>query len=192
MANAGIPREWEQQQFLDPRAVLIKFDQVDRQFAHRDDMPEEVRSLRVRSLRPANYLRQAALFAYGMSHTQKKNIEFALLEDRDIDCITRWVDGDTVHYCPVQLKELVPEHVNATAQLESELAKLEKYADAREVVVAMYVNRRVHLDFPITAPTNLRISELWLYGALSPDLRKWMLYGNLLGQAQRYEYEYPS
>jgi hypothetical protein len=191
MAVKRIPREWQAQKFFEPRTVLMKFEQFERQFADRE-MPEEVRSLRVRQLRPAHYLRQAALFCYGMSHTSRLNVEFALLEDRDFDCVTRWKDEDTVHYCPVQLKELVPAHVNAAAEIESELAKLSKYTDASDLVVALYVNRQVHLDFPVSVPAKLSISELWLYGATSPDLKKWMLYGDILGVPTRYEYEYPS
>jgi hypothetical protein len=66
-----------------------------------------------------------------------------LFEDRDIDCVARWIDRDTLHYCAVQLKELVPAHVNAGADIMAELAKLSKYADARDLVVAFYVNREV-------------------------------------------------
>jgi hypothetical protein len=191
MAVDRIPREWQALEYLSPREVLLKFAEAERQFAERD-MPDKVRSLRVRSLRPANYLRQAALFCYGMSHTSRLDVRFALFEDRDTDCVARWLDSDTVHYCPIQLKELVPEHVNASAEIESELGKLTKYTDAREIVVALYINRRVHLDFPIKAPAGLGVSELWVFGATSSDLRRWMLYGNILGNASKYEYEYPS
>jgi len=191
MRERKIPREWQVLKYLEPRNVLLKFDQFEGQIADQD-LPEDVRSLRVRSLRPAHYLRQAALFCYGMSHTSRLRVEFALLEDRDIDCVTRWMDGDTLHYCPVQLKELVPAHVNASVDLVAELGKLSKYADARDLVVAFYVNREVHLSFPMSVPAKIGVSELWFYGATSPDRRQWMLYGDVLGTPTRYEFEYPS
>jgi hypothetical protein len=100
--------------------------------------------------------------------------------------------GDTLHYCAVQLKELVPAHVNARADVVAELAKLSKYVDARDLVVAFYVNREVHLSFPIRVHTKILVSEVWFYGATSPDRRRWMLYGDVLAGPSRYEFEYPS
>jgi hypothetical protein len=191
MSEREIPREWQVLQYRDPRTVLLKFDQFEGQIADQN-LPEDVRSLRVRSLRAAQYLRQAALFCYGMSHTSRLRVEFALFEDRDIDCVTRWMDGDTLHFCAVQLKELVPAHLNASADIVAELAKLSKYADARDLVVAFYVNREVHLSFPMFVPAKIGVSEVWFYGATSPDRRHWMLYGDVLATPTRYEFEYPS
>jgi hypothetical protein len=191
MREGVAPREWQSLEFRDPKTVLLQFDEFERQYADRD-IPEHIRSLRVRRLRPAEYLRQAALFCFGMSHTSRLNVQFALHEDRDIDCITRWMDGDTLHYCPIQLKELVPDHVNASTEFSGEVAKLSKYGDSRNLVVAFYINRTFHLDFPVAVPPGLGISELWLFGATSPDRREWMLYGDVLGTPDRYDYQYPS
>ena len=191
MREKEIPREWQVLQYREPRAILLKFDEFENQILDQD-LPEDVRSLRVRPLRSAHYLRQAALFCYGMSCTSRLNVEFAIFEDKDFDCIARWRDSDTLHYCPIQLKELVPAHVNATANPEIELAKLSKYADAEDLVVAFYVNREVHLEFPLPVPANIAVSELWIYGATSPDRRHWMLYGDVLGTPMRHEFEYPS
>ncbi len=45
------------------------------------------------------------------------------------------------HYAWVQLKEIVPPHINPNATIESELAKLGKYLLLRKMIVAVNVNQ---------------------------------------------------
>src|SRR5215470_2217060 len=132
-----VPRQWNTYKYRNPRDDLVKFGVVEDRVAGQV-MPEEVRTLRVPSLRRTNYLRQAALFTYGMSCATQHAIEFALVEDEDFDFITRWMEDDTVNYRPVQLKELVPEHLNSVT-FEEEMEKLFKYSPG--TTVAVYVNR---------------------------------------------------
>ena len=73
-----------------------------------------------------------------------------------------------------------------------EIAKLTKYADSQDLVVAMFLNRtgRINLD-EIILP-DLNIAELWFFGSMSQDQSKWFLLGNLLGENRYFEFDYPN
>ena len=88
-------------------------------------------------------------------------------------------------------KELAPDDLNPKADLESELAKLKKYASSDDLVVAFHLNRNVRVQFNELRVPVLAIKELSFFGALSPSNEKWLLYGNALGTPQFWTYEYP-
>jgi hypothetical protein len=114
------------------------------------------------------------------------------VEDEDYDALACWIDGDTKHYAPIQLKEIVPEALNPSASLEEELSKLAKYATSRETIVAIHVNRAGRLEFSSLKPPKASVREIWLFGALSRDQRSWFLYGDLMGQPHFHEATYPT
>jgi hypothetical protein len=90
------------------------------------------------------------------------------------------------------LKELVPAHVNPGASVAALLIGLKKYRNSTDLVVAIHVNREMQLNFAEVLVPKLALAAVWLYGAISPDQSKWMLYGDLLDQPASYEIPYPS
>ena len=76
-----------------------------------------------------------------MSQMVGAPVWFAQAEASDYDVIARYDRDNVTHYAPVQLKEFVPERVNATAELQAELNKIAKYTDSAELVVAFHFNR---------------------------------------------------
>lgn len=131
-------------------------------------------------------------FCYLVQASTGKGLAYTVVEDEDYDALACWIDGDTKHYAPIQLKEVVPEALNPTASLESELNKLAKYATSQETVVAVHVNRAGRLEFSSLKPPKAQVKEVWLFGALSPDQRSWFLYGDLMNQPHFYEASYPT
>ena len=184
-------REWQKLKYLDPEPILRGLREIAAtQPLH--ELPYEVRSLRRRDLRPYHEGRQAALFCYGMSQVLGCPVLFAQAENSDYDIVARYVQGDTAHFVPVQLKELVPASVNPAADLQSELDKIAKYGDSRDLVVAFHLNgdRRLEL-WRLRMPTGA-IGGLWFYGAKASDQREWLLIGDLLKvQNQAYEFLHP-
>jgi hypothetical protein len=128
-----------------------------------------------------------------MSCAQGHDVLFALHEDQDFDFVTSWLDGDT-HFCPVQLKELVPETLNKQASIDELLAKLTRYTSSAEVVVAIKMNRVGRFDpFEIRVPSTVSIRGLWMYAAISDDQNKWALWGDFMRPSSvgKFEFDYP-
>lgn len=165
--------------YHDPEYVLRGFLKVDLSLPlHR--LPRAVRELRTRNLREHQFARQAALFTYGLSLALKRSLRFALHEADDHDAVLACRDGQVVEFNPLQLKELVPEHVNQRATFENVLRGLEKYADARDLFVAVYMNRDLKgFNFREIDTSRLRLAGLFLFGSVDPDGRRFLLVGDL-------------
>ncbi|MEM9670449.1 MAG: hypothetical protein AAF950_16125 [Pseudomonadota bacterium] len=126
----------------------------------------------------------AAIFCYLMSIAQQRSILFAPFEDQDFDFVTSWVEGDSRHYCPVQLKEVVPETLNPTHFLEAVIGKLHKYVDSNELTVAIKLNRITRFEpADVVLPTSVELAGLWIFGATKPDQSQWGLWGNFMNNS---------
>lgn len=191
MENRRPPRAWTTYRYFDPREVLLRLGTIEESLIG-VEIDEDVLALRTRGLRPYNERRQAALFLYGMSCLYRLPFEYAPIEDDDFDCVARWTEGDTTHYVPVQLKELPPHDVNPAVSLQTEIEKLAKYVASHDLCVAYYLNREMHLDLTQLNVPKLNIAELWLFGGVSLDNVRWMLWGNLLDSPRSIVFDYPA
>lgn len=185
-------RKWDALPLRDAKADLINLGKLQARMAESHGISPTVANLRERDLRQYLQWRQAALFCYLVQASTGKEMAYTVVEDEDYDALACWIDGDTKHYAPIQLKEIVPQALNSTASLESELDKLAKYATSQETVVAVHVNRAGRLEFSSLKPLKAQVREIWLFGALSPDQRSWFLYGDLMNHPQFYEATYPT
>lgn len=181
-------REFCRQEYYDPEKILRSLRQIelDPQLLRLD---QEVRELRKREYRKHLEGRQAALFCYAIGKLLNISIEFAYQEISDFDCIAKWADHDEVKYAPIQLKEA--HHIVSVSQINCEIAKLVKYPDSKNTVVAMWVNGSFHGDLSQIEVPQLNLGELWLYGSLSPFQDKWFLFGDLLISSTLFEWQYP-
>ena len=127
-----------------------------------------------------------------MSSLINRPVAYAPVESEDFDCVARWVDGDTAHYTPIQLKEIPPDDLNSQASLEREIEKLAKYVAGSDLCVAFYLNRRLHIEPSQVSVPKLNIAELWLFGATAPDRSRWTLWGNFLDSPRSHEFTYPA
>lgn len=180
-------------QWVDPKRVLVDLRRIEQRLPKR--MDEKLRRLRTNGLKEWREARYAALFAYGIADSVLKSPTLvAKVEDVDFDFVMRWSDEEADHFYPVQLKELPPEDLNATASLDEILSKLNKYSGTEDLSVVVLINRRMRFEYrPWKSEQRPRIKELWYLGCTSQDQSKWFLYGNVLAPAPRYyEYSYPS
>jgi hypothetical protein len=137
-------RKWRSFEWRDPRSDLVNLGLAAAEFKRRG-ISVTHDDLRQRELKAHLERKQAALFAYLVSHAiLKVPIAYAIVEEEDYDCVLWWKEGGKKdgksHYARVQLKEIVPPHINPNATIESELAKLGKYATSSQTIVAVHVN----------------------------------------------------
>jgi hypothetical protein len=190
--TTGIPRNWFNLNYVDPRQVLVGLYRVSESYPL-DELNYKVRSLRTRELRKVQENRQAALFAFGLGSALNVPIQYAHTEENDYDAIVRYQLASRVTYLPVQLKEWVPDFLNPNATLQNELDKLTKYVDSADLAVAVHLNRdatfkMLDLKLPLTT-----IGGLWFYGSLEPTQEKWFIAGNLIISGAHYhEFIYPT
>ena len=153
-------RHWSQLQFIDPVHILTGLRQLESTI----DMSvasDDLRTLRRRDVRQFGEGRQAALLCYGLTSLTGVHIGFALKESADYDFVAAYKADGANSFVPVQLKELVPAHINPGADLQIELDKIAKYADSADLVVAFYLNRRTTIDFSTLRLPQGRVCELW-------------------------------
>jgi hypothetical protein len=150
------------------------------------------KSFRTHGLRIHKDRREAALFCYGLRiATGNSTFEFAMIEDSDHDAVFRsFVDGK-ICFTSVQLKEVVPLHLDAKATLEREIAKLEKYADSQDLVVGIFLDQNGVSDLTAIESPNLKVGGVWIFGCCSPDTSKWFLFGNILSNPKHTEFVHP-
>jgi hypothetical protein len=143
-------------------------------------------------LKPIGELWRASLFAHGIgSCVLGTEVYLAAVEDQDFDCVAQYSVGDTRHFTPIQMKELVPSSVNPHTSLQVELDKLGKYVDSSDLVVAFHLNREVRIDLDKISPPQTTVREIWLFGAVSADRSQYMLCGDLLSKPGLHTYRYP-
>ena len=190
MSEAVRINEWKSLRFSDPEPELIRLREL--QLALADYIIDpRLGALRTNPLNSERQRREAAIFCYAISQALGIKIYYAPVESQDYDFVVVWQREDAQFFAPVQLKELVPAHVNPGASLAALLSGLEKYRNSRDLVVAIHLNREMRNFAEVLVP-KLAVAQVWLYGAISPDQSKWMLYGDLLDQPAYYELPYPS
>jgi hypothetical protein len=183
-------REWEKLDYFNPEFILRELKKIEIKYA---DAPigQKVRNLRTNNLKAIREGREAALFCIGISKYMGKKVNFSPTEQSDFDFVVRWLEGDTMNYTPVQLKELVPEHLNPVAELNHLLSKLIKYTDSSRLIVAIHINRTIHLDISALDVPKFKLAGLYTFASVSKDQKNWVLHGDLLGNIQETPFEYP-
>jgi len=191
LSNTIQLREWSRLDFLDPEPLLVEFRRIQNQFADADISPE-VANLRTNPQKEDREVRQAALFSFGMGCRLGVKVGFAPLEASDYDFVTMWESDSTTHFCPVQLKELVPDSYNSETSVVRLLEKIrKKYPTSNNTVVAIYLNRiGVFVPDSIAIP-ELNVGGLYFFGSMSDDQSRWTLIGDLLGERHDIWFDYP-
>lgn len=175
--------------FWDPEPYLVKLREIEYDVAA-SNTPERIKSLRTNGLKEWREARDAALFCYGMSQRIGQTVYFARSESQDYDFVATWMVGSVQHLAPVQLKEVVPAHINPKTSLNQVLASLTKYVDSSELTVAVRINQRLEPNTIVLPQAN--IAALWIFGAVTPDQSEWALWGNFLEQPAANTFRYPA
>jgi hypothetical protein len=180
--------EWSKLKYADPSKFLLDADTLFitsglKRFKNSTDILLDKR------LRPLYEDWRCAVFCHGAGQALGAKILFARLESADYDYVGAFEHPDGLARFPIQMKQLVPERLNDATNLQIEIDKLKKYTDAKDLVVAIHVNRKVNLRPEKLNVSGLRVKEIWLFGQLQPNT--WLLTGNLMGNPSSYKFRFP-
>jgi hypothetical protein len=178
---------WKTLQYHDPAEILRRLRALEFELQN-VELDPKVRSLRTTRLNQIREWREAAVFAYGMGQAQGVDVGYAREEASDYDFVTTWKKAGAVHFCPVQLKELVPEELNRNATLAGLFSGLGKYSKT-DTVLAVKINRKVDVVLP--EKPIIPFSQLWLFWASAPASSRWCLYGDALREPGYFAFDYP-
>tara|TARA_R110000787_G_scaffold272069_2_gene379458 strand:+ start:12736 stop:13323 length:588 start_codon:yes stop_codon:yes gene_type:complete len=173
-------RRFAELDYYDPISFLKQLRVFECELAA-SETPEPIMRLRTGTLKTERELRDAALFCAGMSECIGQQVWMAAAEDQDHDFIASWTSSGARHFCPVQLKEVVPEDLNADSSIEAVIDKLHRYSDSFDLTVAIKLGRNMRFDpSELKVPDDLTIGELWVFGAVESSQSAWALWGNFL------------
>ena len=178
-------------QYVDPCKLLVRLRVLEREVATASIAPK-VRAMRTNGLKAFREMREAAIFCYLIGERMSTKVLLAHGESEDYDFVARWLEANEVRYTPVQIKELVPETLNAEATMCKLIEGLHKYADSSELVVVVHVNRVMHFDPNELEIPSLPIAGLWAFAAIAPDQNEWALWGDLLQTREGTRHAYPA
>lgn len=182
-------RKFSRLQYEEPVALLRALHSQTQRFA-RGDLGA-ILPLRKGEGKTGRERREAAMFCHLLDERFGVGMLMAIEEDSDFDFVATWSDGRKQLFAPVQLKELPPEAVPSQVMLEQLLESLKKYADSRDLLVAVHLNRAMRIDPVKVAAPNLAIGGLWFFGAIAPDLTEWGLWGDMLSVPTATAHSYP-
>lgn len=176
--------------YCDPRSYLVRLRELEIEIAQ-SDLPERVKHLRTNELKTMRETREAAIFCHGMGQRIGQTVYFSSNESQDYDFIASWSFNGNRHFVPVQLKEVVPVNVNASATFSDVVASLGKYVDSKNLIVAVHLNQQIHFDPSSFVVPQLRIAALWVFASIAPDQSVWGLWGNLIEEQTGTSFDYP-
>jgi hypothetical protein len=179
---------WDVLSYWNPAKVLRGLDRLFdsvglRRFRHPGDL------LLSRQVRQIAEDRRCALFLFGAGQVLRRRILFAPCECRDYDYVGAYEINGRVYRFPIQLKQLVPNRLNASTDLQREVAKLKKYGTSPDLVVAIHINRQIHLQPQLLDLSGVKVKELWLFGQFGARKRTWLLIGNLMSAPRAYFFD---
>ncbi|MGV8990120.1 MAG: hypothetical protein ACOH1Q_01825 [Thiobacillus sp.] len=180
----------QRSEFRDPRQFLVEIRKLEYLIAA-SELSQKAKRLRTNNLKEWREIREAAVFCFGMGQRIGQPVFLSRGESQDYDFIATWTLGEVQNFAPVQLKEVVPEEVNATASIEKVIGSLTKYVDSKDLTVAIHLNRQVHFDALELVIPPLPIAALWIFGSISPDQSEWGLWGNFLEKPEGSRFAYP-
>jgi len=177
----------------DPAQVLRRLRAVENEMAYADErLGPMVRRLRTREYKKEREWRDAALFTYLVGLAQGVDARYLTEEATDYDFVVTWRGEQVQHFCPVQLKELVPEDLNAKATLDDLLHGLKKYGGATRTVLAIKLNRRGRIQLGGLKLPPITFAELWFFWAGAPSTNELFLWGDALTRPRPWSFPYPT
>ena len=183
---------WGKLKYMNPTKLLLGMDKMlddsgIKKYKHASDI------LLDRRIRDVAEDRRCAIFCHGAGQALGTEILFAAHESADYDYVGAYKHNGAVVTFPIQLKQLVPDRLNSATSLQREISKLSKYVDAHDLVVAIHINRKVHVKPQEMDTSGVKVKEIWLYGQLQSDPTSWLLFGNLMAATPNaYTFQLPA
>jgi len=183
---------WTSLTYMNPEELLLRTDKIldDSGIKKYKNFSDILLNRRTRNMLED---RRCATFCHGLGQILDKKILFANYESADHDYIGAYKNNGELHTFPIQLKQLVPDRLNPSTSLQNEISKLKKYTDAQDLVVAIHVNRGVHIKPNELDFSEVTAKEVWIFGQLKNDVKTWLLFGNLMTcKPNSYTFQLPT
>jgi site-specific recombinase XerD len=184
-------RAFSRLKYYNPRQVLVELRKTELAIARRTDVPDAVKHLRTQELKPLRELREACLFCYGWSQIDGQSFDVAQGEKDDYDAVASWQSDNQLNFAPIQIKEVVPAHLNQKTSVQDIVNKLTKYTDSEDLTVVIHLNRGTPFSPVDLVMPPLKIAALWVFGALNNEQTRWVIWGNFLETPRWGEFSYP-
>lgn len=182
---------WAKLKYINPTKLLLGIDEI----FDASDLKKYERASDIlldRRIRDIAEDRRCAIFCHGAGQALSTEILFSSYEHADYDYVGAFKHKGGIRTFPIQLKQLVPDRLNSATSLQREISKLGKYADASDLVVAVHINRKMHMKPQELDVSELKIKELWLFGRLHDQANSWLLFGNLMStNPHAYKFQLP-
>lgn len=186
-------RTFSRLSYRDPRAVLVDLRRLELRIGLAEVDPR-VRHLRTNNLRRVRELRSACLFCHGMSELTGQRYAVAHCEAMDYDAVATWIKEGIQLFAPIQLKEVPPTRLKATASVQEVINGLAMYTGSEDLTVVVHLNQATRfLPSELTIPS-LRLAALWVFAGIAPDQSRWAMWGNLLEPVDSWQagtFDYP-
>ena len=131
------------------------------------------------------------MFCYGWSQIDGQSFDVAHVEGQDYDAVASWQSDQHLHFAPLQIKEVVPQHLNRHTSVQAIVNKLTKYTDSEDLTVVIHLNRSTPFSPAKLVMPRLKIAALWVFGALDSAQTRWAIWGNFLETVRWGEFYYP-
>ena len=183
--------EWANLNYMNPTELLLGMDEMldasgIKKYKNASDI------LLNRRTRDLAEDRRCAIFCHGAGQALGTDILFAPYDEPEFDYVGAYKYGNNVMTFPIEMKQLAPDRFKPLTCLQTQISKLRKYADTR-LVVAIHINRMIHIKPQELDVTGVRVKEIWLYGQLQNDAANWLLCGNLMsGNPKAYTFQLPA
>lgn len=183
---------WASLKYVNPTKFLLGMDKMfDDLGIRKYKNPSDI--LLDRRVREIAEDRRCAIFCHGAGQALGTKILFASHESADYDYVGAYQHNGSIYRFPIQLKQLVPDRLNPPTSLQREIAKLRKYPDSQDLVVAIHINRKIHIKPQELDTSGLKVKEIWIYGQLQSHSDTWLLFGNLMAdEPNAYTFQLPA
>ena len=183
---------WSKLSYYNPTKMLVGLDELfDSSGIKKYKHPADI--LLNRRVRDISEDRRCAIFCHGAGQVLGKKILFASHEKSDYDYVGAYEHEGAILRFPIQLKQLVPDRLNPSTDLQAEIDKLKKYSGFSDLVVAIHINRKIHIKPLGLDISGLKIKEIWLFGQFAQNNQDWLLFGNLMtANPNAYTFQLPA
>ncbi|MCU0955390.1 MAG: hypothetical protein MUC37_12480 [Hyphomicrobium sp.] len=178
-------------QYYDPLYALPELRKVQLAISELQNIPNSIRNLRTRKLKRERELWMAFLLAYGLRARTGLPLLLADDEESDHDVVLATVANDLPHFLPVQLKEVVPEDLNPTANVQNIIDDTFAKRSYQDTLLAIKITQNYSFDPNGLVVPPFSFAGIWIFAAVSPDQSRWALWGDFIDDRLGTIFEIP-
>lgn len=178
-------------QYYDPLYAVPELRKVQLAISELQDIPNSIRNLRIRKLKRERELWMAFLLAFGLRARTGRPFLLADDEESDHDVVFATIVKDLPHFLPVQLKEVVPEDLNPTANVQKIIDDTVSKRSYQDTLLAIKITQNYRFDPTEIVVPPFSFAGIWIFAAVSADQSRWALWGDFIDDRLGTIFEVP-